>query len=183
VSFVLETASLESNIKVSKVDFLVYNQDGTLKSHSEQNVSMQKAKWTVTLDEVFEPNDKLMVQLIDQNKDKTIEYNTGFEFRPHLPATTILPSFAAPMEKSIPLFGTVTGALGLGSADLLDIEVSGNTYTIQMGYEHAFDEYEKVLKDTISEAENDTDKGEEARRRSKTSTSPAARTTKSPIPT
>jgi hypothetical protein len=167
VSFVLGTASLESNIKVSYVDFRLYNQDGTLTKDSVQQVSMQKAKWTVTLDDAFEQNGRLMVQLIDQHGNKTIEYDTGFEFRPPLSPTTMLPSFAAPMEKSIPILGTVTGALGLGLANLEDNQNSGTTYTIQMGYEHAFDDYEKVLKDTITEAEEDSAKGEEAREKIK----------------
>ncbi len=155
VNFVLLTQSLENNVKVAKVDFRVYSKNGTLKSSHIASASMNRAEFTANLHDVFAQNDRLVVQLIDQTGGKSLEYNTGFEFRPPLPATSVLPSFAADVSKSVPLFDTVMGALDLGLTHFENVYMKGEDIIVTLGYEHAFDEYNKVLKETGGKEEDE----------------------------
>lgn len=156
VKFVLLTASLENNIRVAGADFRVYSQNGTLKSSHVVRSDMNRFEFTADLFDTFAQNDRFVVQLIDQTGGRSIEYNTGFELHPPLPATSILPSFAANVQKSVPLFGTVMGALDLGLAHFEEVYMDKDDITIRMGHEHAFDEYKKVLKET-GEAKEEKD--------------------------
>ncbi len=158
VTFELLTASLENNIRVAGADFRVYSYNGTLKSSQVVAADLNRIKFTVDdLHETFAQNDRFVVQLIDQAGGRSIEYDTGFELRPPLPATSVLPSFAADLQKSVPIFGTVMGALDLGLAYFEDVYMDKDDITITMGYEHAFDEYNKILKETGKDKEKDDD--------------------------
>jgi len=164
VSFVLVTAPLENNTRVSEAEFRVYSQEGTLKHIYLVDVTANKAEFKAVLDNTFDPNDRLAVVLIDQNGNRTIEYDTGFSFWPPLPASTLLPSFRTPLDVDIPLFNTVMGALDLGLAKLTETTIDEkNGATIRLGADHAFDEKEKVLKDTITKAEENNEDGKKAR--------------------
>ncbi|MGF7143582.1 hypothetical protein HNQ56_002009 [Anaerotaenia torta] len=159
VTFELLTASLENNLRVAGADFRVYSLNGTLKSSQVVAADLNRIKYTVgDLQETFSQNDRLVVQLIDQTGGRSIEYDTGFELRPPLPASSVLPSFAADAQKSVPIFGTVMGALDLGLAHFEDVSMDKDDITITMGYEHAFDEYNKILKETGKDKKKDDDK-------------------------
>jgi glucan-binding YG repeat protein len=158
VTFELLTASLENNIRVAGADFRVYSYNGTLKSSQIVAADLNRIKFTVNdLSKTFSQNDRLVVQLIDQAGGRSIEYDTGFELRPPLPASSVLPSFAADQQKSVPIFGTVMGALDLGLAHFEDVSMDKDEITITMGYEHAFDEYNKILKETGKGEDNKKD--------------------------
>lgn len=176
VDFVLETASLENGVVVDKADFKIYSKDGTLISEKIVPVSGNKAVYSANLNS-FSPNDNMTVQLIDQDNNKSREYKTGFKFIPAMKATTLLPSFAAPCEKYIPIIESVMGALDLGVVETeakknLDDNITINTTeegddifntTIYMGVGHDFDETSKELINTIDKAKKDDDEGEKAK--------------------
>lgn len=172
VDFNLLTASLENNVKVKNAIFRIFTPDGTLVPNpltaDAPNVNDKgifkvavddqgKAVFTENLNKYFVPNAKLTVQLEDQNGNRSMEYNSGFQFRPKILDTSILPSFAAPYVKSIPLVESVMGKLDLGLATFADLKANDEGYTIYLGAGHQFDEKSKVLKDTMDKAEKGTD--------------------------
>ena len=163
VDFNLITASLENNVKVENAIFRIYSSKGTLESTKTEPVTASKATLSVNLNSAFFPGAKMTVQLVDQNGNKSMEYNTGFQFRPKIQPTSILPSFEAPEEVPIPILETVMGALDLGLARFTNYEVNDEGYTLRIGGSHDFKEKEKELKNTIDKAKKDDKDGEKAK--------------------
>lgn len=148
VTFSLEVASLESNVAVDRVKFNVHSEDGTQRSTTPINVAYGTAQYSVAADKAFEAGDTLKVVLVDQNGNETIEYDTGYEFRPSIKSPVGLPSFASPVESVVlPLFQSVAGGLNLGSVST-EVPADGDTYTIRLGNEHAFEGSERILHQT-----------------------------------
>ena len=163
VDFILTTASLENNVKVEKAIFRIYTSNGTLESTTEVPVEGNIATLSVNLKSAFSAGTKMTVQLVDQNGKKSMEYNTGFQFRPPIQATSILPSFETPKEVPIPILETVMGALDFGLARFTNYEVNDEGYTLRIGGSHDFKEKEKELKNTIDKAKKDDKDGKEAK--------------------
>ncbi len=163
VDFILTTASLENNVKVENAIFRIYSSNGTLESTTIEPVASNKATFSVNLNSAFSPGAKMTAQLVDQNGNKSMEYNTGFQFRPPMQATSILPSFGTPDEVSIPILETVMGALDFGLARFTNYEVNDEGYTLRIGGTHNFKDKEKVLKNTIDKAKKDGDEGKDAK--------------------
>ena len=163
VDFILTTASLENNVKVEKAIFRIYTSNGTLESTTEVPVDGNIATLSVNLKSAFSAGAKMTVQLVDQNGKKSMEYNTGFQFRPPIQATSILPSFETPKEVPIPIIETVMGALDLGLARFTNYEVNDEGYTLRIGGRYDFKEKEKELKNTIDKAKKDDKEGEKAK--------------------
>lgn len=163
VDFILTTASLENNVKVEKAIFRIYTSNGTLESTTEVPVDGNIATLSVNLKSAFSAGAKMTVQLVDQNGKKSMEYNTGFQFRPPVQATSILPSFETPKEVPIPILETVMGALDFGLARFTNYEVNDEGYTLRIGGSHDFKEKEKELKNTIDKAKKDDKDGEKAK--------------------
>ncbi|MHB1419117.1 MAG: Calx-beta domain-containing protein, partial [Bacillota bacterium] len=162
VSFTLITGSNENNVQVANAVFRVYSSNGTLASTTTVPVNVNKAVFTANLNEKFTPNARLTVQLVDQNGLQSMEFNTGFQFRPKLLEVAMLPGFAAPGEKAMPIVESVMGNMDLGLGKFLgeneanngdsSVEITDDGYTLYLGIGRQLSQKSKTLKDTINKA-------------------------------
>jgi len=167
VDFTLKTASLEPNVRVDKAIFRIYSSEGTLVSQKTETVTMNQSVFSANLNSAFIPNARLTVQLVDQTGNQSMEYNSGFKFRPQMQATSLLPSFVTPYQKTLPIIESVMGVLDLGLARFTNMTVNDDGYTLYIGVGHQFDEKSKELKNTIDEAEKGGTSGNAAKKKIK----------------
>ncbi|HPF19509.1 MAG TPA: S-layer homology domain-containing protein [Bacillota bacterium] len=161
VHFTLTTESLEPNVEVAKAIFRIYSSGGTFLSETEVDATgADKFVYTANLNEAFVPNARMTVQLVNQNGHRSMEYNTGFQFRPGI-KPTLLPIFSTPGEKSVPMLDSVMGALDLGLAKRAENTVSDEGYTVYLGIGKELEKQSKELINTMDDAKKDDKKAKE----------------------